>query len=392
MRARLSVLAATLALCAHVVVGASPPRTAMAPVDPALAQALQNILDTQRADQGVAGFSAAVWTADDALWLGVSGVSTPGEPLHTDMVFGIGSITKTWTAAAILQLSDEGHLGLDDSLGTHFPSRPNISGAITIRQLLTHTSGIYNYTMYPSLFSDVFADPTRRWAPAEILDRFVLTPSFDAGSRWGYSNTNYIVLGMIVEALTGSTLSDVLRQRFHEPLALDRTFLEGSEVSSDAWADAWSDLDRDGTLENIGSVPRTSLYSVAWGAGALGSTAQDTARWIHALFSGDVLPETLRAQMTTAEPHSLSAGLGYGLGAARFVLDDEELWGHAGGIPGFVSVAMYSETLDAVIVVLANQDNARILQVGAALFRTVRDHPSTGQSVTSWGAVKRRYR
>lgn len=378
MRARWTIVAATWALCAHVEASLA------APVDPALARALQGGLDTHRAHQGIAGFSAAVWTSADALWLGVSGISSPGEPLHAEMLFGVGSITKTWTAAAVLQLVGEGVLGLDDSLGASIPCGSKIPCGVTIRQLLTHTSGISNYTVHPRLFATLYADPTRHWSPAEVLDRFVLAPEFEAGTRWSYSNTNYVVLGTIVEALTGSSLHDVLRQRLLAPLALERTFLAGHETIPDAWTsewvDAWSDIDSDGHLDNIGNMPRMSLYSATWGAGAMASTARDTALWIHALFRGDVLPDSLRTLMTMAEPLSATAGAGYGLGAARFVVDDEVLWGHVGGIPGFVSVALYSEAYDVVVVVLANQDRAKMLRVGADLFRIVRDHHSSARA------------
>lgn len=349
-----------------------------APVDADLARALQRSLDTHRSHQGIAGLSVAVWTSADALWLGVSGISRLGEPLHAEMLFGVGSVTKTWIAAAVLQQVDSGALGLDDSLGTYVPCGPTIPCDVTVRELLTHTSGIDNFTTHPRLFSTLYADPERRWSPAEVLERFVGAPEFEAGSRWSYSNTNYIVLGTILEALTGTPLHEVLRAHLLEPFALERTFLEGYEETPDSWArewvDAWTDTDGDGTLDNIGSMPRTSLYSAMWAAGALASTARDTALWLHALFRGDVLSDSLRAQMTTVVPQSVVAGSGYGMGAARFVVDDEVLWGHMGGIPGFVSVVLYSSARDVGVVVLANQDRAKALRIGADLFRIVREH------------------
>ena len=190
-----------------------------------LANALQSALEEGTSTQRAVGASASLYISDACRWVGTTGNTRPepAVPIEAEMLFGFGSITKTFVAAIILQLFDEGRLSLDDSLGKWIDDYPNIDSSITIRQLLNHGSGIYNYTD-SDFWNKVNANTDHVWTPSEILAQVKPPPSIGF-SPPRYSNTNYILLGMIVEAVTGSSFEQELQQRIIGPLQLDSTRL-----------------------------------------------------------------------------------------------------------------------------------------------------------------------
>lgn len=336
------------------------------PISPKLplAEQLQEALDNARASYDLIGVSAAVIVPGQEIWTGASGFSRPPNKMRPDMLFGIGSVTKTFTAALILKLAEEGLLSLDDSLHQWLPSFQNIDSTITIRQLLNHTSGIFDFLNdgFDDFWSAVAADLTKVWTPEEILT-FVKEPHFPPGSSWKYSNTNYILLGMIIKEVTGSQVSTELRNRLLNPLNLHSTFLDVEETISGEVAHNWSDgFDGDGTLDDISSLPRTAMFSMAWTAGAMFSTAEEVARFANALYGGEVLSQAYHNQMLTFYPVTSSpfgpAVTGYGLGTARATLSGKELWGHGGNLGpyGYTALVGYSPEDRVTIALLFNHD------------------------------------
>ena len=183
-----------------------------------------------------------------------------------------GSITKTFTAAMILQQSEAGLLNLDDPLHRWLENFDHVDSTITIRQLLNHTSGLHNLTNSPAFIVSVLNADSRSWSPEELISTFLLSPRFTPGSEWHYSNTNYLLLGMILENVTGHSYPDLLRSNCLDPAGLLYTHLESSETSILPWVHGWSDLNFDGRPEDINSRDRSANYSAAWSAGALVST------------------------------------------------------------------------------------------------------------------------
>ncbi|MFQ5769492.1 MAG: serine hydrolase domain-containing protein [bacterium] len=322
-------------------------------VDTTFAERLQAVLDEELISQDLMGISAAVITPSLGTWLGVSGMSNPaaGDSIAPDMLFCAGSITKTYVAALVLNLAEEGRLSLDDSLHQWLPSYPNIDSTITIRQLLNHTSGIYNIVNNPAWLDSIFTNPTRYWTPEEVLLTFVKEPSFPPGSDWEYSNTNYIVLGMIIIEATQSKVSTELKSRFLDPLNLNSTFLFPEDVLQGDLAEGWSDLDHDGTLEGPVSAPDTAGYSSTWTASGVFATAEDVAKWAAALYGGEVLSQSYLQQMLTISPPSTA----YGLGVARRHYFGRDLWGHAGDVVGYRTYMFYSPKDHISITVFVNQ-------------------------------------
>jgi D-alanyl-D-alanine carboxypeptidase len=199
----------------------SPPTSS----NPTLAEQLQKALDDGISNYDGKGVSAAVIIPGQEMWTGTSGISHGATQITANMLFSAGSITKTFTAVTIMQLAEENKLSLDDSLYNWISSYSNIDSTITIRQLLNHTSGLYDIADNSQFFEQIFLDQNRIWTLEEILSDYVLDPYFPKGTEWHYSNTGYIILRSIIKQISDSGISDEYRSRFLLPLNLNRTFL-----------------------------------------------------------------------------------------------------------------------------------------------------------------------
>lgn len=327
-------------------------------VDPQLAAAFQAVVDAQVQAQSQYGAAVAVSMPDGSLWTGASGFEDPSTnaPLAADMRFGFASITKTFVSAVIMQLVEEGVLTLDDRLNQWLSVYPRINSAITIRHLLGHTSGIYNYTNNPDLWPALLADPAKHWTPDELVRTFVKSPAFFMGQGGSYSNTNYILLGMIIEKATGTSVSTQFRQRLLDPHGLDATYLSAEEEPTGALAKVWFNYTGDGRLDDFSGFYQQAFHSIRWTTGGMYSTPENIARWAKALYTGDVLMPASRDSVLNF--HMLSGmntvWTGYGFGAQQYQVGGIELWGHSGLIAGSASLMVYSPEYDISVALVDN--------------------------------------
>ncbi|MBK7897850.1 MAG: serine hydrolase domain-containing protein [Candidatus Promineifilaceae bacterium] len=305
-----------------------------------------------------------VWIdAPEYQFTGASGSAnlTDATPMPPEGAFRIGSITKMFTATVIMQLAEDGVLTPDDPLGLWLPEVAEqlpYGDQITLRHLLTHTSGLFNVVeheaYYADLFTEMVVDETTgnvtldcvERDPNDTLARYVYgkEAQFEPGAQWRYSNTNYTLLGMVIEAAAQMPLAEAYRTHIYEPLGLTSTFLDCYEAPV-------VDLVHGYTASGDTMTDVTELHeSVGWSAGGLVSTAPDLIAFARGLFGGALFdnPESLAA-MTTPAPGST-----YGLG----VMLQQEYMGHAGYIAGFRSVLNYAPELDTVVVMLYNSDTA----------------------------------
>ena len=287
------------------------------------------------------------------------------------MRFGIASIKKTFVATLILKLAEEGTLSLDDPISRWMPNVQFINPATTLRHLLSHTSGIYNYTNHPAFWNMLWANAAEQWMPEDVLASFVKAPVFTAGSRFAYSNTNYLLLGMIIKAATGTPVSTLYRNQFWDPLHFEGTFLGAEENVLGEIAHNWTDLNGDGRQEDIHEQVGPSMYTMLWPF--VYSTAADIAKWAKALYGGQVLEASSLEEMLDFYPIDRVVWKGYGLGAMRMVLQGEELWGHTGLIPGYRSMMVYWPRTGVSISVMGNQDGFNIYTVASRLIKTIKD-------------------
>jgi D-alanyl-D-alanine carboxypeptidase len=274
----------------------------------------------------------------------------PRTPLHADDRFRVGSVTKSFVAAAVLQLVGEGKVSLKDPVERWLPGLLPNGREVTVRHLLNHTSGIYNYTDDPRIAAPFLAgDFGHVWTPRELIA--VATshdPLFAPGSSWSYSNTNYIVLGLIVEAATGHPLADELRARVFDRLGLDATLFPADATIPGRHAHGYSTVrgpDRDVTAINP---------SWAWAAGGIVSNAPDLADFYRALLRGDlVTPHLVWRMESTVEVTGAGA---YGLGLVKTQLPCSIVWGHDGHIPGYLTFAFSSGNGRRQVVLAVNDD------------------------------------
>jgi D-alanyl-D-alanine carboxypeptidase len=325
-------------------------------VDPGLASRFQGILDKNRKLFAAGGASAALVIPGEGIWTGASGVADPstGAPVTRRTVFALGSVTKTFIAALVLKLAEDGLLALDDPLARWMPHFPN-ADRITIRELLNHTSGVFDILEAPSFLEAQFAHPREAWTPRRILP-YVGRPLFEPGTDWSYSNTNYVLLGVVIQKATGSTVAAQLRRRLLRPAHADRVFLQGEEVVPEPVIRSEFDVDGDGDAEDLSdgttTIPNTALATAAWTAGGMAGTPEAVALFGNALFSGRLLSPSGLREMTdfTAQlGKGRGGGLGYGLGVSRFEIPGHEVFGHGGAIPGFRCALWYVADADTTI-------------------------------------------
>ena len=303
--------------------------------DTSLSDSLQKALEKARTNLKTDNLSASLYISDRCYWEGVVG-STKQDPaiaIDPNTLFGFGSITKTFVAGIVLQLAEERKLDLDASLGTWLPQYPNIDKSITVRQLLNHGSGLGGYYLNRRFWAALEADPDRLWQPGDTL-KYVGPPQKPGATLLRYTNTNYTLLGMIVEAVTGNSLEEELHNRITGPLGLDSTHLPKMEFDPERWADS--------------TRLSTSLYSSIWAAGAIASIPREIAKWTHALHSGHFLRPTSIEIMRVTTPRRIGrhGEIPMGLGVWKLSIAGKRAWGHGGRFEPFVSAAFYLPELD----------------------------------------------
>jgi D-alanyl-D-alanine carboxypeptidase len=337
------------------------------------------------------GISAAILFPDGTVWRATSGFADVAAKrrLTADTEFAVASISKTFLAALILVLEDEGRLDLEAPVTTYLPAL-TVNPAITIRQLLDHTSGLHDFFYDPEIDEALLADRTRTWTAEEAL-LYVGKPYFEPGAGWHYSNTNYVILGMVAEAVGGAPLAEQLRTRFLAPLGLDHTHYQGVEKPLGPVARAYRFSGPGLRLRPIplsdGSniVPFTSVVTAAGSAGSVASTADDLVTWAKALYGGRLLsPASLTAMVAdVAVTAPFKPSIPYGLGVQAATVDGRPTLGHSGRLLGSRTVVRWLPDQGMAIAVLTNQSRNDPNLVARALLRVVLGTPIECSSCTA---------
>jgi CubicO group peptidase (beta-lactamase class C family) len=314
--------------------------------DPSFAAAAaQKLSDAVKQDNP--GLAVLVARDGEILFQGGYGLADleKKSPITPETKFRIGSISKQFTAVAVLQLAEQGKLALDDSLAKYFPDFPG-GDKVNLRQLLTHTSGIHSYTDKPQFMGRV-QQPIK---PAELIAWFQDDkPDFAPGQGFHYNNSAYFLLGEIVAKVSGKSLGDHLKATIFDPLEMTST---GIYVNSDAPAGMASSY----SLVNERFEPALD-WDMSWagGAGAIYSTVGDLYRWNEALFGGRVLSDAaLKAATTPVELPPNVEGMNYGYGLVMLNVKRLSAVGHGGGLNGWSSYLVRLPEQKCTVVVLAN--------------------------------------
>jgi D-alanyl-D-alanine carboxypeptidase len=272
-----------------------------------------------------------------------------GEPTRMEMAWRIGSNTKPFVATAALILVDEKKVRLDDPISNYLDGVPH-GDEITVRMLGDMSSGVPSYTDSPEFQVLAINDLQRAWNPTELIAyAFRMTDWLPAGTRFRYSNSSTVLLGLLVQKVEGKPLAQVLRDRIFRPLGMDRTFLPAGSEFPDPRMTGYTRLNPgealvDATLFNP---------SWAWAAGGMISTSVDMARWAPVLATGGLLSRDTQAERLKGRTFKLNApGDLYMNG--MFTVNG---WrGHNGGLPGYTSYSVHNPELDATIVLVVNSD------------------------------------
>ena len=342
-----------LTTATFAVIPVTPAVAASGQFDPTTEQAIENIAQGTLA-AGVPGLAIGIWVPGRGTFVRAFGTANlaTGAPFRVNDHVRIGSITKEFTATEILRLVDKKRLGLDDHLDRYVRGIP-YGDQITVRELLNHTSGVFNYTDDPTWIANFDKNPLEPFTPQDaiaIVNKPGNNPTFPPGTpgAWAYSDTNYILLGLIIERVTGKPASKVIRDDVIGRLDLDHTsFPATSPKMPRPYAHGYlltgpgQPLQRDVTAIDP---------AIAWTAGGMVSTLGDLTVWARANAMGSLLSPALQREHLMTVPTTLSVPSSYGLG----IIDIAGFLGHTGAIYGYGASAYYLPQADATIVVVTN--------------------------------------
>lgn len=335
--------------------------------DAALRQRLQRALDLLREEHGFPGAELGVARADGSSFALATGVSDREKEIAMtpDLLLLQGSIGKTYVAATALQLVKEGKLDLEAKIATllagelWLPRLPN-GESITVRMLMNHTSGLVRYEFKEAFTKDLCAHPEKTWRPAELLAYVLDAPApFAAGTSWEYSDTNYIVLGLVIEKVTGAKLDDEIDRRLLRTLELghtvpsDRRKLPGLSQGYAGEKNPFGGVD---AMLREGEMVINPQFE--WAGGGYASTAEDLARWMRAFHTGKAVDPALLAKAREGVPAPmLGKDVRYGLGVIVLETPLGPAYGHSGFFPGYCAEAYWFPELGAAIALQINSSD-----------------------------------
>jgi CubicO group peptidase (beta-lactamase class C family) len=282
-------------------------------------------------------------------------------PNTPDAKFRLGSITKQFTAACVLLLAERGKLNIDDPISKYLPDSPEAWKNITVYHVLTHTSGIPSLTSFPDYHSTEWKDTT----PAELVARFRDKPlDFEPGTKFSYSNSGYILLGYLIEKVSGQTYADFLQQNILTPLGMTDTGIDSNKAILPKRAQGYEPAPH-GKIAHAGYISMTIPLS----AGALYSTTGDLLKWEQGLFGGKVLTPASLAKMTTPNKSD------YGFGLFIRTVDGHKIIAHDGGIEGFNTSLNYYPDDKLIVIVLGNLNGAAPTDIARSLGKVALGQP-----------------
>ncbi|MEU9705254.1 serine hydrolase domain-containing protein [Streptomyces sp. NPDC047981] len=337
-----------------------------AELTPEVAGRLDTAIRRVMSEAGVPGVTVSLSAPGKGSYVRSFGVADKdtGAPMNPDLYMRVGSVTKTFTVTALLELVDQGRVGLDDTIDQYVNGVPN-GDEITLRQLAGMRSGLFNYSADDDFFKALTSDPDRPFTPQQLLDYSFKHPvNFQPGAEFEYCNTNLILLGLVVEKEGGLPLDEYIQRNVIDPAGLRHTLFPVGAEFPRPHAHGYTNQTASGKVEDSTDWDP----SWAWAAGAMISQLGDLQRWARILATGTLLTPETQAQRLITPPSGIP-GTGYGLG----IFDVQGWIGHNGSLPGYESLVVYLPEARATMVVVLNTD---ILHDGV--------EPSTlfGQAIT----------
>jgi D-alanyl-D-alanine carboxypeptidase len=363
-----SILYKLTCLCAALLL---VPALTHAQVDPA---EIKSLVDSLRIVGNLPGLSVSIITEENAPLNFSSGFSDKeaNAPLKPSDRFLQGSVGKTYVAAVALKLVESGKLKLEEKVSAHlahhswFARIPNAND-VTVKMLMNHTSGIMRYEFKEQFAVDLTKAPTKTWKPEELL-QYILDeqPSFKAGEGWEYSDTNYILLGMILEKITGQPYYTRLQKEILTPFNLSNTF-PSDKINLPGLAQAYAGKDnpfggQDRVVKDNGDFIINPQFE--WTGGGIYSTTEDLARWGKLLYDGQVLNSKSMSLMLDGVPAKLGPNAKYGLGVIIRQTPMGVAYGHSGFFPGYLTELIYFPEHNVCMALQTNSSDFKTIKLG----------------------------
>ena len=324
-----------------------------------LTAALQGLLDEQVQEQGILGMAMAVRSADGTIIGGGSGFTDPSgeQPWTIDTQTAIGSVTKTFTAVVVMQLVEEGRLSLDDTIDAWFPDQPG-GDRITVRMLLSHTSGLANYISGDNVMEGKWH---REWTPTELVAEANSLGAVDEPGSGDahYANTNFILLGMIIEEITGNSWAQEITSRIIEPLDLKSTTFLSAEGVLSSIVGGYSRSEAG--FQNLLDAPVYPHPSTTWSAGELVSSVSDLMTFASALLDEGLVSRETLAVMAQPLGTDVADGILWGLGGGTVEEFGVGAFGMGGDIPGYHAFFMGFLDNDILVAAVANTEEGDVI-------------------------------
>lgn len=316
---------------------------------------IDRICDSVLQHSALPGMAVGIWSQANRFSYvkakGIANIQTR-EAFDVGQSFRVGSNTKALVVTVLLQLADEGKLSLDDLLVDYLPSFPH-ADRVTLRMLCDMTSGYPNYTETEAFGAILETNSLKKWEPAELIalvegDDLL----FEPGTELYYSNTNTVLLGMIIEDVEGATLNDVIAQRIVARLGLQRTYLPMDNLLPTGGVRGYM---REDDTESLTEVGEKYDVTWAWAAGGMVSNLYELKSVVEALVDGGLVSTQLHNQRFHGK--QFPNGITYGVGLFSPLITD--MWGHNGGLPGYTSIMMHHRTEPITMVILFNWQDDR---------------------------------
>ena len=343
--------------------------------------ALLGLLDQQVQEQGILGMAMAVRLADGTVIGKASGYSDPSgeEAWSVDTVSAIGSVTKTYTGVVIMQLVEEGKISLDDTIDTWFPQQPN-GDKITVRMLLSHTSELHTYINGPQHIVEMKEGKfSNYWAPMDMVAKANKHgPVDEPGSSEGhYSNTNFVLLGLIVEEVTGNSWAQEVESRIIEPLALKDTTFLSKEGVLDIMVGAYTKMEfgtqnlLEGGYQNLLGQAWYPHPSTVWSAGEIVTTVLDLMTFASALFDGKLVSRETLAVMAQTIATDVDSGILWGLAGGTLEMLPPGMFGMGGDLPGYHAFFIGFLDNKLIVTALCNTEEGNVMMPSLSAFHYI---------------------
>jgi D-alanyl-D-alanine carboxypeptidase len=337
------------------------------PIDPLAgvpSTRLQKAVNAWRKKTGIPGVSVAIVWDDGRAWAGAAGRADVAkrEPMTTGTAFAFASVSKTMTAAVVMQLIDEGRLELDQSAASLLPEY-GLDKRISVRMLLDHRSSLPDYFANAKIDRALQKDKNAAWTPQRTW-KYVPPHRPKPGTIYDYSNTNYLLLGELVENVTGNSLATEIRSRILKPLQLTTAWYQGEEEPQAKMTRGYrvSGAGASAVAKPVAKasdvMPFRSVVTASGGAGSIAGTATDAARWMQAFGSGEILGRRMFREMVADSKYTraMRAVVTYGLGVQLITIEGQKTLGHSGRYLGFQNTVRYLRGPGISIAIMTNQN------------------------------------